>query len=391
MKIAHVLHPYQPDLGYQENYLPAKQRKLGHDARIFTSNYVPAEDGDNVMYDTGRHEYKSVPTYRLETRLNVDSMEKVYLKGLRSALATFDPDVIHAHGLYSITTLQCALYALLDDVELFVDVHVDNDNIHIDTPGKKLLFGSHRLLGLPFLTHAARLIFPVNPRAREFLIDELGVSAEQVEFLPLGVDTEVFYPKAATAEFRTQLGFRSDQFVIISSGNLNETKDLDVLIRAFGQVQAKHPEARLLLVGPCSDEYQRSLEGLISAFGLEEFVQFEGRVPHERLAEYYNAADIGAWAGKLGITIIEAIGCGLPVVVCESNATSFLVANDNGLRFDRGDVSELAARLTTYLSDPDIGRRHEKNAESYATERLSWDTIAEESIRFYRAGRKNRG
>ncbi len=92
MKVAHVLHPYQPDLGYQENYLPAKQCELGHDARIFTSDYAPVSEGDNLQYERGYHEYKSVPTYRLKTTLNLDSMEKVYLKKLFSALSDFDPE-----------------------------------------------------------------------------------------------------------------------------------------------------------------------------------------------------------------------------------------------------------------------------------------------------------
>lgn len=383
MKIAHVLHPYQPDLGYQENYLPAKQCELGHDARIFTSDYVPVSDGENLQYEQGRHEYKSVPTYRLETTLNINSMGKVYLRNLWSGLSQFEPDVIHAHGLYSITTFQCVLYDLLNDVDLFVDVHVDNDNLHTDTLAKKLLYGGHRTLGMPFLVSRVQAFLPVNPQAQSFLLDKFDISEEQIELLPLGVNTDVFSLEASHSDLRVKLGYDSNEKIIITSGNINETKDIDVLVRAFEQIYQKHPESRLLVVGPCPAEYKTKMKELITDRNLEECTRFEGRVPHETLADYYAVADIGVWPGKLGITIIEAIGCGLPVIVCESDATSFLVANDNGMSFERGNVSGLVASAIKYLSDADARAKHSENALKYAVDHLSWEKISKKSINIY--------
>jgi glycosyltransferase involved in cell wall biosynthesis len=130
----------------------------------------------------------------------------------------------------------------------------------------------------------------------------------------------------------------------------------------------------------------QSLHARTARLGVADRVHFVGRVPHEELPGYYNAADVGVWPGKLGVSIIEAIGTGLPIVVCDSEATSFLTAYDNGLVFPRKDCTALVDRLTSYLSDEELRTAHGARAVEYATERLSWAKIAERSIELYRAG-----
>lgn len=383
MKIAHIQHPYFPGLGYQENHLPAKQREVGHDARIFTSDYLPRTSEEDTV-GTGNFTYSGVPTTRLKASPNLESIGSVGLQGLQAELEQFDPDVIHSHGLYSIYALQNMWYNFQNNTKLFVDIHIDNDNFHVDSFPKYVGYYAHRYLVLPFLKRQVSTFLPVNPYAEQFLTNELGIRPSMVKLLPLGVDTAVFSPDVDSDSLREELGINEDEQVLISAGNLNKTKDLDVLLRAFESVVGEDSNIRLLIVGPGPEEYLREIRELVADLGLSDQVSFCGEVPHESLPEYYNLADVGIWPGKLGITIIEAIGCGLPVVVCDSAATDFLIANENGASFERDNPVELAAVISQLVSNPDQIDTFSQNAVAYAQDTLSWRRIAERSIEFYR-------
>ncbi|AUV82857.1 hypothetical protein C2R22_15425 [Salinigranum rubrum] len=391
MKIVHVLHPFVPGLGYQENYLPAKQRALGHDVTVLTSDRFPAKFRDHVGSDrfpVGTTTHDGVPVRRLGTRLELSPIGDVLLAGLWPALDELDPDVVHLHNLVSPRTLQTLAYAARVPVKLYVDVHIDNDNFHLDTPVKRIAFEAFKRTVLPLLVRRADGFLPVNPQSETFLREGLGVPEERISHLSLGVDTTRFTSDpAAGAAVRAELGIDPDRPLLVFAGNVEPTKDVETLLGAFAQV-AQTPDSDtgapvLLVLGGGDEAYLASLRALAERLGVGEQVRFHGSVPHEELSAYYNAADVGVWPGKLGIAIIEAIGTGLPIVVCDSEATTFLTAYDNGLVFARGDVAELATELRRYLDDETLRATHAARAIEYARERLSWERIAERSIELY--------
>jgi glycosyltransferase involved in cell wall biosynthesis len=388
LRILHVQHPFVPGLGYQENYLLAKQRRLGHDVLLVTSTVVPPKFQSVVgraRYPPGDYEYDGVPTKRLPPLVTLPGIDDLALRSLARTIERFDPDVVHAHGLLSLKTFQTLRYAAGSDARLFVDVHIDNDNFHLDRPYKRAGFWAFRRFVLPRLVERTDAFLPVNPLSERLLVEDLGVPADRVALLSLGVDDEVFTPDPdAGAAFRAELGVGPDDVLVVSAGNLEPTKDLADLVRAFATVARDRPDVTLVLVGDGEASYLDSVRAVVADEGVEEQVVFYGAVPHHDLQTVYNAADVGVWPGKLGITIIEAIGTGLPVVVCDSPATTFLTGRENGLVFDRHDVPALAARLRQYVDDPALRARHAAAAARLATEELSWTRIAERSIDLYR-------
>jgi glycosyltransferase involved in cell wall biosynthesis len=387
LRIAHVQHPYLPGLGYQENHLPAQQRALGHAVAVFTSDHVPAKFrslvGDD--YPPGEYEHDGVAVRRLDTWLTLTGVDDVALRSLPTALDAFRPDVIHAHELFSLKTVQAMRYARSRGVPLVVDFHVDNDNFHPDTPLKRAALRAFEAVLLPQFRRTAAAFLPVNPLAERMLVEDLAVPASQVELLTLGVDDAVFHPDgAAGAAYRSALGLAPDDPLVVTAGNLDPTKDVDVLLAAFARVAAEFPAARLAVVGDGADDHVAGLRTLAADLGLADRVHFTGPVDHADLPAVYNAADVGVWPGKLGITILEAVGTGLPVVVSDTPATTFLTAGGNGRTVDRGDVDAVAAHLRAYLGDPDLRAAHAAAAAEYAATDLSWRRIAEQSVAVYR-------
>lgn len=380
MKIAHVLHPYQPNLGYQENYLPAKQRQLGHDVRIFTSNIKT--NNNMSKYSQERYQYKGVPTVRLDTRFSINSVGEAFLKGLRSELKKYKPEIIHAHGHMSIPSIQSLGYSILSESELFVDCHVDNDNFHLDNFMKKSAFEFYKTILLPVLKHNVKRFLPVNPYAQDFLTENLDIPPSQQSILPLGVDTSVFNPGTSGEDIREQYLSDNSSTLFLFVGYIDQTKDVDVLIKAFGEVVKSNPDSFLLIVGPLRNEDQADFGPLSDTSHIDDHIEFTGAVEHRRLPEFYNAADIGVWPGKLGISIIEALGCGLPIIVCDSSATDFLISN-NGETFPRGDAAELAKKMEKLSLNNELQNKMGKNSLELANKELSWDGIARKSIEIY--------
>lgn len=378
MRIAHVLHPYQEDLGYQENHLPAKQRDLGHDVRIFTTNHLP----NGKEYQKGEYIYNSVPTYRENSILEFDSVGEAIIKNLFKKLQEFSPGIIHAHGHMSLPTVQAFLYNYFHDCKLFVDVHVDNDNFHVDTNSKKIVYYIYKKFLIPIMEKQVKQFLPVNPFASDYLTKDLGIPDSKQTILPLGVDTNLFNNEVNGDTIRKQIGISKDDIVFSFVGNINPTKDIEVLIRSFGEKFESNDEAYLLIIGPCDEDYKRELLELTRLVGIERNVIFVGTVDHDKLPEYYNTTDIGVWPGKLGVSILEAMGCGVPIIVCNSRATDFLIDN-NGVQFSRGNESQLSTAMWELYTDEELRQKYSDNSLDLVRDRLSWEKVAQDSISIY--------
>ena len=102
MKIVHVMNWYIPGMGYQENFLPAEQKKLGHDVYIIASDRVPQYKGyeRNVGKTIGERVWgrvlseSGVTVYRLATVFEVVNGGQVIVRGLYKLLKELKPDVV---------------------------------------------------------------------------------------------------------------------------------------------------------------------------------------------------------------------------------------------------------------------------------------------------------
>lgn len=384
MQIVHVQHPYIPDLGYQENHVPYRQQRIGHDVTIISTTSVPMKDETTRKYrafEPGQYEYRGVPTFRLNDWLWEDS-GKVIIRGLANKLSDLDPDVIHLHGLLDIKTFQTVRYASKSGTPLFIDVHLDNGNIELASTFKRTAVWTFRQTVVNWLIRYTNLFMPVNPFAKRFLISQLGIAESRIELLPLGIDDVFREDPKAREKTREELEIPSDGFVIADSGKFNPTKDTHELVRAFGIVNASHPDTHLLLIGDGDDEYVNAALSLAKELGVRENLHLTGWVDYEEVPRYYNAADLGVMPGKLS-SGKDMLGVGLPLIVAESSATEYLISNDNGSMYQRGDVAALAETIESYILDDERYRTARSNAVELVEDKLSWDAVAKLSIDLY--------
>jgi glycosyltransferase involved in cell wall biosynthesis len=139
------------------------------------------------------------------------------------------------------------------------------------------------------------------------------------------------------------------------------------LVDAFRRVRARHPEARLRIVGASPD-----LD--------EPGVEVVGRCPVEAVHTHYAAASIFCLPSHrepFGVAYVEALHHGLPVVGTRIGAVPELVEDGAvGFLVEVGDVDALADRLERLVGDAVLRRRMGERARARARERHTWAAVA---------------
>ncbi|MCD6288334.1 MAG: glycosyltransferase [Candidatus Hydrogenedentes bacterium] len=243
-----------------------------------------------------------------------------------------------------------------------------------DVPGFNRRFAVHYHVLRPILRHVWRSAAAVVANSgglRGLALDT--DPASEISIVPNGIDTFEFAP----AETAPEKPFR-----VLCVSRLISRKAVDVLIRAFVDVRKAFSDAELMVVG---DGIERSALGALAIeAGLGDAVRFEGRIPHERMAETYRAAHLfvlpSRWEG-MSNALLEAMACGLPVVTADTGGVSELVG-DNGIVVPPDDERKLAEAIIAMLRDD--YRRHIGGQFGRAVaERFSWSTTAERYLDMY--------
>jgi len=159
---------------------------------------------------------------------------------------------------------------------------------------------------------------------------------------------------------------------------------LDVVVRAFAEIQQAFPEATLDLLG--RGPLEASIRSLVREMNLSG-VNFPGAVPHHEISHYYDDADIFINASSLDnmpVSILEAFAFGTPVVTTAPEGMSYLIHDEHtGLLSQPGDARALADNVVRLLRDPELASRLAFNARA-ELHRYSWETVREEWLKIYR-------
>ncbi|WP_328384538.1 glycosyltransferase family 4 protein [Streptomyces sp. NBC_00400] len=165
--------------------------------------------------------------------------------------------------------------------------------------------------------------------------------------------------------------------VIAAAGRLVRGKRFDLLIEAFSAVAAKHPDWRLRIHGGGAERAQ--LQGLIDGLGLNGQAELTGpRSPIE--AEFAKASIVASAsdAESFGMTLVEAMRCGVPVVStdCPLGPGEIIHDGTDGLLVPRGDGRAMAGALLQLIEDPQR-RRDMAGAALESSHRYDPEPIAE--------------
>lgn len=164
---------------------------------------------------------------------------------------------------------------------------------------------------------------------------------------------------------------------ILFVGRLHPVKGAQYLLGAMSIVHRELPEAKLILVG--DGEEREHLETLTDNLGIRECVEFAGRVPHEKVQEYMNQAEIfvlPSLSEGFPVTILEAMASGLPVIATRVGGIPDIIGDGmNGYLTDPKNQEQIAEALLKCLWDEQLRRNMSSNNREKVRE-YEWSAVA---------------
>jgi len=301
-----------------------------------------------------------------------------------------DVDIVHAHLEMAMTmSLPAAALAGTAAVGTFHHVH---------RPLSGRASGRERL-ALEVATRSAATIFVSQASLKSFADRYRAGRATPSSWKVVhnGIDLDYFAPVASALQepqMPADLGVGRSRVVTILAA-LRDFKGIQHAIDAWPSVLARFPDVRLLLVGSGSEEH--ALRARVDELGLSDSIVFAGM--RSDIPQILHASEVvllpSIYGENLPTVLMEAGGCGRPVVASDVGGISDIVADDEtGLLVSPGDSRGIAAAVNRLLDDPDLGQRFGQAAR-IRMEKLfdarSWarslHSVYEEAIAAKSAGR----
>lgn len=213
----------------------------------------------------------------------------------------------------------------------------------------------------------------------------LGLDGRRMVEIPNGVDTSMFYPWVEDRRaLRRKLGLFEEGKMVICVGRLAPQKRVDLLIVALRQVRDRLPGARLVLVG--DGPLRSELEQIVVRLGLDNSVIFAGNRPD--VAAYMQASDVfvlPSEAEGMSNAVLEAMACGLPVLVSDCEGNRELVTDGlDGMVFPRGSEKFLAQKIEALLLDTACAQRLAQAAIEKVQSQFRLESVATRYMELYK-------
>jgi glycosyltransferase involved in cell wall biosynthesis len=288
--------------------------------------------------------------------------EPFYVAALWQGLK--DADVAHifsaSYSSFLIAAAQAWLMARLTGTPALIHYHSGEARDHLQ----------RSRVARYILKKADRLVVPSG-----YLVDVFREFGLQAHVVPNVVELSQFF-------YRVRKPLRPH---LLCSRGFHHYYSVDVVVRAFAEVQALYPEARLDLLGDGPTEHQ--IRELVRELKLKS-VNFAGVVSREEIGRSYDAADIfvnASWLDNMPVSVLEAFASGTPVVSTAPEGMRYLVEHERtGLLSPPGDAHALAQNVVRLLREPELAAQ--LAASSYQEcKRYRWEVVRDQWLDTYRS------
>lgn len=268
------------------------------------------------------------------------------------------------------------------------------------------------------------------PQEKEDLCNFYQADPAKITIIPGGFDTNQFSPIGKELA-RVALGIHPEERVILQLGRMVKRKGVDTVIRGFAQFvkefqptlaleRAKDVDlnsplplctiaplrseranqgrsefpARLLIVGGESEQPDpilcpeiARLQAIAHFEGVSSQVTFVGRRGRDALKWYYSAADVfitTPWYEPFGITPVEAMACGTPVIGSNVGGIKFTVQDgETGYLVPPHDAEAIASRIAYLYQHPEVWQNLRNQAIQRANELFTWQKVTNAIAELY--------
>jgi L-malate glycosyltransferase len=283
---------------------------------------------------------------------------------LKKLLASFQPDILHAHYVSS--------YG-------FVGALANYHPFYVSVWGRDIYqFPQQNNINKNIVEFTLKKADVICSTSHVMALETKKYTDKHIEVTPFGVDLTKFKP----------LEKRDKDVVTIGTVKaLSDKYGIADLIKAFAIVHKDYPNTNLVIVGdgPQRQEYEQLAERL----GISGVTTFTGRVPNTDVPIYINEMDIFAVPStedseSFGVAAVEAMACGVPVVVSNVGGLPEVVKKDvTGFVVPKENPEQLAEAFKRLLDDPSLRKQMGINGIAHVKEHYDWVDNANGMLKLY--------
>ncbi|RNF34936.1 glycosyltransferase family 4 protein [Paracoccus methylarcula] len=205
-----------------------------------------------------------------------------------------------------------------------------------------------------------------------------------------GIDTEGFAPPEDRAALRESLGLPVGDLLVGCYGRIRAQKGTGDFVQAMIALLPSRPDVTALVMGRATEKHQGYLADLkwqVEKAGLSGRIRFLPEVPVDRMADWYGVLDLYVapqrWEG-FGLTPLEAMACGVPVVATRVGAFEELIAPETGTLIAPQDEAAMRTAVADWLDNPDALARAGDAARDHAVLNHGIESEARALVDIYR-------
>jgi glycosyltransferase involved in cell wall biosynthesis len=222
---------------------------------------------------------------------------------------------------------------------------------------------------VPAVLRRSQAIITISEASRREIIRVYQTPSEKVHVAPCGYDARRFTP------YGPEFGATDAEPYALYVGNVMPHKNLGRLVEAFAFV-APRMRGRLVIRGWGKREPVEALRARITRLGLEDRVDWQPYADDDELPALYRGARmllVPSLAEGFGLTALEAMACGTPVVASNTSALPEVVG-DAGLLIDPYDAMAIAEAMESLFADDRLAKELRERGLARAP-RFTWERV----------------
>ncbi len=208
---------------------------------------------------------------------------------------------------------------------------------------------------------------------KQKIINDYSLPEEKITVFPWGIDLKQF-KKTDRSAARKDLNLSEDKFILIFNRHFEHVYGVDNLLEAYRVFSEGKNDVMMLMLSEGSGKVE-ALKFITDHY-LDEKIQVIGKVPNKDLPAFLNASDVfisPSLSDGTSLSLLEAMACGLGLIVTDVPAIKEWVAEDNGIMVKIGNIKELIGAMEKYYYRRDLINEHGSNSIKISLERANWD------------------